>query len=127
MELDLSPRVTRMPVLVDAIRCPYCGKWRKSKHVYSADGQPWRCFGCLRLFAQRVLDLRNGSYHEEIQMITSKTEHDEKVAAARDKGFTDYMERGAYEPSLLECRCMKCRLAYLEGQDKAFQQKVNNK
>jgi len=125
--MEICPRVTRMPVLVDAIRCPYCGKWRNAKHVYSADGHPWRCFGCLRVFAQRVIDLRNDSSNKEIRMITSKTEHDEKVAAARDKGFADCLERNAYEPSLLECRCMKCRLAYLEGQDKAFQKKVNNK
>jgi len=62
---------------------------------------------------------------KEIQMITSKTEHDEKVRAARDTGYTDFKERGAYEPSLLTCRCLQCRLAYLEGQDKAFEEKVN--
>ena len=51
---------------------------------------------------------------------TGNDKHAELQDQARLAGYDDVFRGGEYRPQDLECKCIQCRLAYLEGQDKAF-------
>lgn len=40
--------VIEMPLLTPGITCPYCGKSINDDHVYSVEGDPYRCADCAR-------------------------------------------------------------------------------
>jgi transposase-like protein len=59
--------VVEMPLLSPGITCPYCGTAIHDDHVYSVDGQRYRCKGCADKQIARVKELRHEVFIPEVR------------------------------------------------------------